>query len=123
MSKESVIPWNTFPEGRIAKYSDTIWIVRTGVVVNRPKRQKRFEDSCLSLAALEGEGNSALGYILQVKREFEKVFVQDSYVSFLAKVDEHKDPKILFKDQKTYLYRFNGTKNPSYWFLFRNRLA
>jgi len=123
MSKEPSIPWNSFPEGKIAKHADQIWVVRTGIVVNRPKRQKRWEDSYLSLATVEGEGNLVLGYILQVKREFEKVFVQDSYVSLLAEVDAHKDPKVLFKDQKVYLYRFNNTKNPSYWFLFRNRAA
>ncbi len=120
-SKEPVIPWNTFPEGKIVAHSDTVWVVRTGVVVNRPKRLKRFEDSYVSLASVEGEGNSVLGYILQLKRDIQKVFAQDSYVSFLADVPAHKDPKILFKDQKVYLYRFNSTKNPSYWFLFRNR--
>jgi hypothetical protein len=121
MSKEPSIPWNTFPEGKLTKHADTIWVVRTGVVVNRPKRQKRFEDTYVSLATVEGEGNSILGYVLQLKREFQKVFAQDSYVSLLADVEAHKDPKVLFKDQKVYLYRFNSSKNPSYWFLYRNR--
>lgn len=121
MSKEAVIPWNTFPEGKITKHSDTIWAVRTGVVVNRPKRHKHFEDSYLSLATVEGEGNSVLGYVLQLKREFPKIFTQDSYISLLSSVTPHKSPKVLFKDQKVYLYRFNAASNPSYWFLFRNR--
>lgn len=122
-SKEITIPWNTFPEGKLTKHADSVWVVRTGVVVNRPKRQKRFEDSSLSLATVEGEGNSILGYVLQVKRDFQKVFVQDSYVSLLSDVKEHKDPKVLFKDQKVYLYRFNSNRSPSYWFLFRNRTS
>lgn len=121
-SKELSIPWNTLPEGRVSKYSDQIWVVRTGVVVNRPKKQKCFEDSYLSLSSMEGEGNSTLGYIFQLKRKFENIFTQDSYVTLLASLQEpHKNPKLLFKDQKVYLYRFNAAKNPSYWLLVRNR--
>lgn len=123
MSKELVIPWNSYPEGKLAKHTDMVWVVRTGVVVNKPKKQKCFEDSYIALATVEGEGNSTLGYVLQLKREFEKILVQDSYISFLADVEAHKEPKVLFKDQKVYLYRFNSAKNPSYWFLFRNRTA
>jgi hypothetical protein len=123
MSKEPTIPWNTYPEGKLAKHADMVWVVRTGVVVNKPKKQKCFEDSFLSLSTVEGEGNSTLGYILQLKKEFENILAQDSYLSFLAGVEAHKDPKILFKDQKVYLYRFNSVKTPSYWFLFRNRAA
>jgi hypothetical protein len=122
-TKEPTIPWNTFPEGRIIKQSTILWAVRTGVVVNRPRKQKCFEDSSMLLSSLEGENNSVLGYLLQTKHEFPNVFPNESYVSFFSEVEKHKNPKVLYKDQKVYLYRFNSTKSPSYWFLFRNRTS
>lgn len=120
MSKD--IEWNSLPENVIAQHSDTVWVVRTGVVATKTKKQKQFEDSHVLMFSLEGEGNSVLGYVLQLKKAFPLYFNKGSYVSFFSDVTSpHKDPKVMFKDQKVYLYRFNGTKSPSYWFLFRSR--
>jgi len=122
MSKD--IEWNSLPENVISQHSDTLWVVRTGVVATKTKRHKQFEDSHILMFSLEGEGNSVLGYVLQLKKEFPAFFSKESYVSFFSDVTvPHKEPKVMFKDQKVYLYRFNGTKNPSYWFLFRSRAA
>jgi len=123
MLKDLSIPWNTLPEGKVVCQTPLLWVVRTGVVVNKPKRQKKFEDGNILLSLMEGETNSVLGYVLQPKKEFHAVFCQESYVSFLAEVEGHTTPKVLYKDQKVYLYRFNSNKAPSYWFLVRNRIT
>lgn len=119
--KEANIVWNSLPEGKVVNQNPALWVVRTGVVVNKPKKQKKFEDSNISLSFLEGDANSVLGYVLQVKKEFHAVFCQDSYVSFLADVGKHTTPVVVYKDQKVYLYKYNTNKNPSYWFLVRSR--
>lgn len=121
MMKESNIEWNSLPEGKVVSKNPLLWVVRTGVVVNKPKKQKKYEDSNISLSFLEGEANSVLGYVLQVKKEFHSVFCQDAYVSFMSDVEKHTKPVVVYKDQKVYLYKYNTSKNPSYWFLVRTR--
>lgn len=120
-SKEPLLPWNSFPEGQIVNYESNLWVVRTGVVVNRPRKAKKFEDSYLALHMLSGESNSVLGYTLLAKREFDNVFEQDTFISFLSNVEQHTRPKYLYKDPKVHLLRFNTTRHPSYWFLVRYR--
>lgn len=121
MMKESNIEWNSLPEGKVVSKNPLLWVVRTGVVVNKPKKQKKYEDSNISLSFLEGEANSVLGYVLQIKKEFHSVFCQDAYVSFMSDVEKHTKPVVVYKDQKVYLYKYNTNKNPSYWFLVRTR--
>ena len=123
MIKETNISWNALPSGKVVSQNPLLWVVRTGVVVNKPKKQKKFEDSSVCLSLMEGEANSVLGYVLQVKKDFPSVFYQDSYVSFMSEVEKHKNPVVLYKDQKVYLYKFNSNKSPSYWFLVRTRSA
>lgn len=121
--KEPTIPWNSLPEGKVICQDTDLWVVRTGVVVNKPRRQKKFEDPNVLFSWVEGETNSVLGYTLQLKRKFPAIFAQDSYVSFLSNVEQHVNPSVLYKDQKVYLYRFNDKKSPSYWFLVRSRIT
>jgi len=117
-NKDLVIPWNSFPDGKVVRHED-LWVVRTGVVVNRPKRAKKYEDSYLALHMLSGESNAVLGYTVKAKKTFSHVFEQETFVSFLSDVEEHTKPKYLYKDPKVHLLRFNNTKKPSYWFLVR----
>lgn len=119
--KEPLLPWNSFPEGKILAHEPNLWVVRIGVVVNRPKKSKKFEDSYVALHQLSGESSSILGYTLTVKREFDKIFDEGTFLSLISKVDHHTNPKFLYKDQKVHLMRFNSNRSPSYWFLVRHR--
>lgn len=121
--KEPLVEWNLCAEGRIYRKGDGFWVVRTGVVVNKPTKQKAFEDQFVCLSSVSGEGNSILGYTLQAKKNFAFCFEQDTYVSLMDENRKHDNLKILFQDQKVYLYRFNKEKAPSYWFLFRNKVT
>jgi hypothetical protein len=120
-SKKPILPWASFPEGQIVQYEEGLWVVRFGVVVNRPKRTKRFDDAFVALHELTAAGGSTLGYTLKVKQDFGKIFSSEHYLSLITDIKEHSKPKVLFDDQKIYLYRFNATKTPSYWFLVRHR--
>jgi len=119
--KEPIILWNSLPEGKVIQHDPSVWVVRTGVVVNKPQRQKKFEDGNVLLSWMEGDAHSVLGYSIQTKRKFHTTFAQDSYVSLLSDVDQHSNPIVLYKDHKVYLYRFNSKRVPSYWFLVRTR--
>ncbi|KKL49607.1 hypothetical protein LCGC14_2313810 [marine sediment metagenome] len=119
--KEPLLPWNSFPEGQVVNHEPNLWVVRTGVVVNRPRVAKKFEDSYLSLHMLSGDANSVLGYTLTTKRRFNHIFEQETYISFLSDVEKHTRPIFLYKDPKVHLLRFNTTRKPSYWFLVRYR--
>lgn len=119
MGKDLVIPWADAEEGVIVRDKD-VWFVRIGTLVNKPKRVKKYEDSCVSLSMYAGEGSSVLGYSFAPKKKFHHSLEQPYYVSLLSDTT-HKNPKLVFKDQKVHLYRFNSTKDPSYWFLYRGR--
>lgn len=120
-SLDEALPWGSFPEGHLVRPKNELFVVRTGVVVNRFKKVKRFEDAFVHLSSIVGESNSVLGYVLSLKKEFSKVLLQDTYVSLLADVPAHTNPKFVYKDQKAHLMRFNSTQEPSYWFLVRHR--
>lgn len=119
--KEPLLPWSSFPEGKLVRHEPGFWVVRTGVVVNRPRRTKKFEDSYVALHMLSGEAKTELGYTLKAKREFDHTLEQETFVSLLSDVDSHTRPVFLFKDPKVHLLRFNSTRSPSYWFLVRYR--
>lgn len=121
MSTEPELPWNSFPEGQVLEHQSGLWVVRIGVVVNKPKRTKKYDDSYLTLHLLSGQSSSVLGYTLAVKRPFDHVLERGDSVSFISKVDKHTSPKFLYKDQKVHLLRFNTSRCPSYWFLVRHR--
>jgi hypothetical protein len=118
---EDSLPWSSFPEGQVVRPRNELFVVRTGVVVNRFKKMKRFEDAFVHLSSIIGESNSVLGYTLLMKKEFPRTLLQDTYVSLLADVHTHMNPKFVYKDQKVHLMRFNSTQDPSYWFLVRHR--
>lgn len=119
--KDPLLPWNTFPEGKLIRYEPALWVVRIGVVVNRPKRLKKFEDSYVALHQLAGGSNSVLGYTFKSKREFPHIFEKDTFVSLLSDVEQHTKPVYAYKDPKAHLMRFNKNRTPSYWFLVRHR--
>ena len=121
-SKEVILPWKTFSDGDLTEIEHNYWIVRMGVVANRPKRHKKYEDSYVSLHCLTGDSKSTLGYSFKAKREFSSVFAQRTYLSLLStSVAAHKKPLLVYDDQKVMLYRFNTRKDPSYWLLIRYR--
>lgn len=120
-NREPLLPWNSFPEGKVLRHTDNVWVVRTGVVVHRPKRSKKYEDRYLSLHMLSGDANSVLGYTVTAKKAFDNVFEQDTFLSFITAVEAHTKPKFMYKDPKVHLMRFNAVKSPSYWFLVRYR--
>ena len=120
MSRRPAIPWNDFPEGGVVRQGN-LWVVRLGVVVNRPKQTTKFEDSRVLLRQHYGESNSVLGYTLKAKKEFPQILQQDTFVSLFSEVENHSKPTYLYKDTKVHLLRFNSTRSPSYWFLVRHR--
>jgi len=120
-SKEPVLPWKSFADGKITEVENNFWVVRMGVVVNKPIKHKKYEDSYVSLHCMTSSSKSTLGYSLRAKREFHQKFQQETYLSLLADIEKHKNPDLVYEDQKVRLYRFNSQKNPSYWFLVRYR--
>lgn len=124
MSEEKTIlniPWPEAPEEEIYKHSDTIWCLRTGIILDGTKRKKCYEDSKLSLLRVEGDSKSPLGYILRSKVDFNVVYQTSYYLSLFSSPVKNTSPKELYKDSKVHLYRFNGQKTPNYWFLLRTR--
>lgn len=123
-SKEASIQWNSLPEETIVQTANNLWVIRFGVVVNRPQRKKCFEDPSLLLSHYHGDGNSILGYSLSLKKDFPHHLASEAYLSLFSNVEaKHKDPKVVYKDQKVHLYRFNNTKEPSYWLLLRTKIG
>tara|TARA_R100001132_G_C3272963_1_gene94971 strand:- start:3426 stop:3803 length:378 start_codon:yes stop_codon:yes gene_type:complete len=118
--KDPVLPWNQFPEGKLIQYKN-LWVVRTGVVVNRPKKSTKWKDKHVELTQLKGQSSAVLGYTFEVKRKFEYEFYTDTFVSFINQTDEHNTPEYLYKDPKMHLLSFNGKKLPNYWLLVRYR--
>ena len=124
MKQEPLIPWNSLQEDCIVKIDDSTWAIRLGVVVNKPNRKRCFEDSCLSLVQHHGDGNSVLGYTLHMKKEFPHVVLMDAFLTLFSNNEvKNRDPKMVYKDQKVHLYKFNGNKDPNYWLLLRTRIG
>jgi len=122
-TKEFLVEWGSIPENSIHRVKNDLWAVRLGIVVNRPQKKKCVEDSFLILSEHHGEGNSTLGYTLLLKKEFPHFLQQDYYLSFFSDLTtRHADPKVVYKDQKLYLYKY-GTKKPSYQMLLRSRIG
>jgi len=116
------LPWRTFPDGEVTEIGANSWVVRMGVVANKPKRDKKYEDNWVSLHCLSGESKSTLGYLFRAKKEFSLLFSQKTYLSLLSSsTAPHKKPVLVYEDQKVMLYRFNTKKDPSYWLLVRYR--
>lgn len=118
--KDPLLPWNDFSEGLVVQYEKNMWVVRTGIVVNRPKRTKKFEDKKVVLHQISGESNSVLGYVFRAKRDFDHVFERETFISLLS-VTKHKNPEYLYKDPKVHLLRYGTSRSPSYQFLVRHR--
>ena len=107
--------------GRLTQYND-LYCVKTGIILNRPKKVKLYDDVFVSLYKFKGESRSTLGYALQVKRDFAQTYATGLYVSLMGEVETHTQPDLIYDDPRLYLYKFNSRKRPAYWCLVRHRV-
>src|SRR5574343_48875 len=113
------IKWVALPDGQFVTGSEQTYVIKTGLAVVKPRKQKKYEDALVSLCSYEQEGLPTLGYSISARKTFPKVAKSNTYVSFLAG-SPHKDPELVYQDQTVYLYKFKSESGAFvYWMLYR----
>lgn len=110
--------WQSLPEWEISQVGDE-YAIRINTVVDYNKSICVYNDKNITINEIKTCNNLTFGYTISVRQNKFFTLKRKWWLSLLSNVEEHSNPVVVYNDSQIYLYRFNGTKNPSYWLVIR----